>query len=144
MHGDGFSQFAEAFEAGRPQILFRRVVADLETPIGAYLKLAEGRSNTFLLESVQGGATRGRYSMIGLDPDVILKVEKGRASINRRAALDSEAFTPVEQPPLEALRALVALARAAPERARNGSSFTWCFESFLVWWTRMTPQSVLT
>jgi len=112
MHGDGFSQFAEAFEAGRPQILFRRVVADLETPIGAYLKLAEGRTNTFLLESVQGGATRGRYSMIGLDPDVILKVEKGRASINRRAALDSEAFTPVEQPPLEALRALVAESQA--------------------------------
>ena len=112
MPGDGFSQFASAFEAGRPQILFRRVVADLETPIGAFLKLAEGRTNTFLLESVQGGATRGRYSIIGFDPDVILKVERGKASINRRAALDAAAFTPVELAPLEALRALVAESQA--------------------------------
>ncbi|HEV7275388.1 MAG TPA: anthranilate synthase component I [Devosiaceae bacterium] len=112
MAGDGFSQFASGFEAGRPQILFRRVVADLETPIGAYLKLAEGRTNTFLLESVQGGTTRGRFSMIGFDPDVILKVEKGKASINRRATLDTDAFAPVEQSPLEALRALVAESQA--------------------------------
>ena len=76
---DSFGSFSGAYDAGRAQILFRRIVADLETPIGAYLKLAEGRRNTFLLESVQDGATRGRYSMIGLDPDVILKVEGGKA-----------------------------------------------------------------
>src|SRR5690606_30325371 len=80
-----FGAFAAAYEQGRSQIVFRRVVADLETPIGAYLKLAAGRKNTFLLESVQDGATRGRYSMIGLDPDIILKVERGEASINRNA-----------------------------------------------------------
>src|SRR4029453_17119921 len=67
MGDDQFGRFASAYESGRAQIVFRRVVADLETPIGAYLKLAEGRKNTFLLESVQDGATRGRYSMIGLD-----------------------------------------------------------------------------
>ena len=70
---DAYQRFAAAYEAGRAQILFRRVVADLETPIGTYLKLAEGRQNTFLLESVQDGAIKGRYSMIGLLPDVILK-----------------------------------------------------------------------
>ena len=93
MSTDGqFSGFAAGYDAGRAQIVFRRVVADLETPIGAYLKLAEGRRNTFLLESVQDGATRGRYSMIGFDPDIILKVVKGAASINRNAGLTPEAF----------------------------------------------------
>jgi anthranilate synthase component I len=105
---DAYRRFASAYEAGRAQILFRRVVADMETPVGTYLKLAEGRHNTFLLESVQDGAVRGRYSMIGLLPDIILKVENGKASINRNAGLEPDAFKPVSQPPLEALRALVA------------------------------------
>ncbi len=107
-----FAAFAEAYGAGRAQIVFRRVVADLETPIGAYLKLAEGRQNTFLLESVQDGATRGRYSMIGFDPDIILKVEGGRASLNRNAGLTPDAFEPVEGSPLDVLRALVAESQA--------------------------------
>jgi anthranilate synthase component 1 len=112
MADDAFGAFAEAYAAGRSQIVFRRVVADLETPIGAYLKLAEGRHNTFLLESVQDGATRGRYSMIGLLPDIILKVERGKASINRNAGLEPERFAPIDTPPLEALRSLVAESQA--------------------------------
>ena len=107
-----YERFASAYEAGRAQIVFRRVVADLETPIGAYLKLAEGRENTFLLESVQDGATRGRYSMIGLLPDIILKVEKGKASINRNAGLSPDAFVAVDQPPLQVLRELVSESQA--------------------------------
>jgi anthranilate synthase component 1 len=111
--GEGsYERFAQAYEAGRAQIVFRRVVADLETPIGAYLKLAEGRENTFLLESVQDGATKGRYSMIGLLPDVILKVEKGKASINRNAELAPGAFEAVEKQPLQVLRELVAESQA--------------------------------
>src|SRR5690606_31290097 len=93
---------------GRSQIVFRRVVADVETPIGAYLKLADARQNTSLLERVQDGATRGRDSMIGLLPDVILKVERGRAGINRNAQLAPDAFSAIDTPPLEALRELVA------------------------------------
>ena len=65
MADQSFERFARGYDAGRAQIVFQRVVADLETPIGAYLKLSEGRQNTFLLESVQDGATKGRYSMIG-------------------------------------------------------------------------------
>src|SRR5688500_1527018 len=112
MGEDAFGPFAEAYAAGRSQIVFRRVVADLETPIGAYLKLAEGRHNTFLLESVQDGATRGRYSMIGLLPDVILKVERGKASINRSARLEPERFAPIDTPRVEARRAPVAESQA--------------------------------
>jgi anthranilate synthase component I len=112
MNVDPFDTFAQSYGAGRAHIVFRRVVADLETPIGAYLKLAEGRKNTFLLESVQDGATRGRYSMIGFDPDVILKVEKGKASINRTAGTAPDAFEPLSTAPLAALRQLVAESQA--------------------------------
>ena len=111
MVDQSFDRFSEGYGAGRAQIVFQRIVADLETPIGAYLKLAEGRQNTFLLESVQDGATRGRYSMIGFDPDIILKVEAGKASINRNVAA-GDAFEPVDQPALDALRALVAESQA--------------------------------
>ena len=112
MTDTGFAAFETAYGKGRAQIVFRRVVADLETPVGAYLKLAEGRKNTFLFESVQDGATRGRYSMIGVEPDVLIRVEGGKAEINRTAMTVPEAFTPVSQPPLEALRALVAESQA--------------------------------
>src|SRR5690606_5386238 len=79
--GDDFSQrFQEQYEAGSSQLVWRRVVADLETPIGTYLKLASGRHNTFLLESVQDGTVRGRYSIIGSQPDLMLKVENGVAA----------------------------------------------------------------
>jgi anthranilate synthase component 1 len=104
-----FSQhFADRYDGGESQIVWRRIVADLETPIGTYLKLAQDRRNTFLLESVQDGTTRGRYSIIGLLPDVMLKVEKGTASINRQAHLDADSFEALPDKPLDALRHLVA------------------------------------
>jgi anthranilate synthase component 1 len=103
-----FLRFSEQYDAGKSQIVWRRIVADLETPIGTYLKLAAGRKNTYLLESVQDGAIRGRYSIIGTQPDVILKVENGTASINRSAQLDEGAFEPLPDMPLDALRKLVA------------------------------------
>ena len=106
--GDGFSAFRAIYEAGKGQVLFKRVVADLETPIGTYLKLAEGRRYTFLLESVEGGAVRGRYSMIGLEPDLLWRVRDGRAQINRSAQDDPGAYEPLDQAPLDALRSLIA------------------------------------
>jgi len=107
--GDDFSQrFAEQYEAGKSQIVWRRIVADLDTPVGTYLKLAEGRTHSFLLESVQDGTTRGRYSIIGLLPDLILKVEDGVAAINRSAQVLPDAFDPLAARPLDALRDLVA------------------------------------
>ncbi|WP_349236695.1 MULTISPECIES: anthranilate synthase component I [unclassified Devosia] len=108
MASDFTQQFADRYDGGESQIVWRRIVADLETPIGTYLKLAQDRRNTFLLESVQDGSTRGRYSIIGLLPDVILKVEQGTASINRQAQLDATAFEPLPDQPLDALRHLVA------------------------------------
>ena len=66
-----FATFAGPYEAGRAQLLWTVLVADLETPVSAMLKLGLGRPNSFLLESVEGGAIRGRYSAIGFDPDVV-------------------------------------------------------------------------
>lgn len=108
MGDDVFQRFSEQYDAGKSQIVWRRIVADLETPVGTYLKLAQGRKHTFLLESVQDGTTRGRYSIIGGQPDVILKVEGGQAAINRSAQIDETTFTDVADRPLDALRALVA------------------------------------
>src|SRR5207237_7550367 len=77
--------FASAYDAGRPQTLHVRLIADLDTPVSAFLKLGAGVANAFLLESVQGGETRGRYSIIGLAPDLIWRCRNGGAEINRAA-----------------------------------------------------------
>jgi anthranilate synthase component 1 len=99
--------FAAAYERGEAQIVSTTLVADLETPVSAFLKIAGERANSFLLESVEGGATRGRYSMIGIDPDVIWRCRGDASEINRRALTEAEAFEPCAEPPLLALRALV-------------------------------------
>ena len=107
-----FAAFARAYEAGKASVLTTTLVADLETPVSAYLKLASGRAgNMFLLESIEGGAQRGRYSMIGLDPDLIWRSSGEGAQINRQAAQDREAFVPCPGKPLDALRALLAESR---------------------------------
>jgi len=104
-----FSTFAGIYGAGRPQVLFARVVADLETPVSAFLKIGEGRDNAFLLESVQGGETRGRYSIIGLKPDLIWRCQEGRAEINRDALANPDAFVADERAvqPLDSLKHLL-------------------------------------
>src|SRR4051812_26933166 len=100
-----FEGFSAGYGAGRPQLVYTRLVADMETPVSAFLKLGEGRDNTFLLESVQGGETRGRYSIIGLKPDLIWRCQAGKAEINRNA-LTGGSFAPESAKPLESLRAL--------------------------------------
>ena len=103
-----FDSFAKRYESGEAQLLATTLIADLETPVSAFLKLSTGRTgNLFLLESVEGGATRGRYSMIGLDPDVIWRLQDGAAAINRRARQAADAFEPCTLSPLASLRALL-------------------------------------
>jgi anthranilate synthase component 1 len=102
-----FETFASVYEAAKPQLVWTKAVADLETPVSAYLKLADGRPNSFLLESVEGGSVRGRYSIIGFKPDVIWRCRRGQAEINRRARSDQHVFEPLEGRPLETLRALI-------------------------------------
>lgn len=102
--------FASRYEAGEAQVVWTTLVADLETPVSAFLKVASGKPNTFLLESVEGGANRSRYSMIGLAPDVIWQCRDGVAEINRDA-LTSSQFEPCGEPAMDALRRLIAESR---------------------------------
>ncbi|MBV6657111.1 MAG: anthranilate synthase component I [Devosiaceae bacterium] len=101
--------FEQAYTAGAAQVLSTRLVADLETPVSAMMKLSAGQqNNTFLLESVEGGAVRGRYSMIGLRPDLIFRADGNRAA---RAPVAQDgvvgAFEEEDEPELDALRTLI-------------------------------------
>ena len=100
--------FATAFRAGAAQLVWTTLVADLETPVSAALKLSDGRPNSFLLESVEGGAVRGRYSFIGLKPDLIWRCRGDRPEINRNARFESDAFEPCEGGALASLRRVIA------------------------------------
>ena len=102
---DGFSKL---YERGVAQVVWTRRVADLETPVSAMLKLGEREENCFLLESVEGGAVRGRYSVIGLRPDVIWRAEGSKAEINRGALLPESTFEALPGNTLEALRNFLA------------------------------------
>jgi anthranilate synthase component 1 len=103
--------FAKRYARGEAQVVWTTLVSDLETPVSAFLKIAGGRPMSFLLESVEGGAVRGRYSIIGLDPDLVWRTIEGRAEVNRRARHERDAFAPCNQAPLQALRALIAESR---------------------------------
>src|SRR3981189_3457617 len=102
-----FDDFAKVHDAGKPQLVWTKLVADLETPVSAYLKLADGRANSFLLESVEGGSVRGRYSIIGFKPAWFWRGTRGQAEINRRPRTDAQAFEPLDGRPLETLRHLI-------------------------------------
>src|ERR687898_2213401 len=100
------AEFVATYEAGRPQVVWTSLVADLETPVSAMLKMAEGRPYSFLLESVEGGAVRGRYSAIGLKPDLIWRCFGARAEVNRQARHDLAPFVPCPGHSLDELRSL--------------------------------------
>lgn len=106
------SAFAERYAAGEPQVVWTTLVADLETPVSAFLKLGGGKPMSFLFESVEGGAVRGRYSIIGLDPDLIWRANGAGAEVNVRAH-QADIFVPCPEPPLAALHRLIAESRIA-------------------------------
>jgi anthranilate synthase component I len=105
--------FAERYGRGQAQVVWTTLVADLETPVSAFLKLGGGKPMSFLLESVEGGAVRGRHSIIGIDPDLIWRANGARAEVNRTARSKPDAFVPCPEPPLKALRTLIAESRIA-------------------------------
>jgi anthranilate synthase component 1 len=106
-----FVDFEAAFQSGRPQVVWTRLVADLETPVSAMMKLADGQSHCVLYESIQGGEIRGRYSIIAMKPDVIWRCRDGKAEINSRARMDPETFEASEPSALDSLRNLISNAQ---------------------------------
>src|SRR5215211_973534 len=95
------SAFAKRYAAGEAQVVWTTLVADLETPVSAFLKIAGNRPLSFLFESVEGGAVRGRYSIIGLEPDVIWRSVGGQAEINRAPRANGAGFIACPDAPLD-------------------------------------------
>lgn len=92
------------YSDGKAQVIWTTLVADLETPVSAMLKLSAVEDYCFLLESVEGGAVRGRYSIIGIDPDLVFKTNGNTAWTGTVEQLTSDTLTRLEQPSLQALR----------------------------------------
>ena len=105
--------FTERFAAGENQVVWTRLVADLDTPVSLMLKLTEARKDSFMLESVTGGEVRGRYSFMGMKPDLIWECHGQSARLNRSARFDADGWQDEPTGPLESLRALIAESRIA-------------------------------
>jgi len=103
-----FTSFKQNYDNGISQVLWTALTADLDTPVSAFLKIAEGMPNTYLLESVEGGSVRGRYSFLGLKPDLIWRCFGDKAELNRRAMADADAFVAEAGAPLDSLKKLIA------------------------------------
>jgi anthranilate synthase component I len=101
----------DLLRAGKPALIWRSEIADTETPVSAFLKLHEPDRGDYLLESVEGGAVRGRYSLIGLAPDLVFRASGDTPEINREWLTNREAFVPLESGSLAAMRVLVEACR---------------------------------
>lgn len=105
---DDLDKWISRYEEGIPQVVSATLVADLDTPVSAYIKLAQGETYSCLLESVEGGETRGRYSIIGLSPDIIWRCNGGNVEICRYESGRLNEFVALPDRPLESLRKLQA------------------------------------
>ncbi len=106
-----FASFEAGWSRGENQLVYARLAADLDTPVSLYLKLAGSSRDSFILESVTGGEVRGRYSMIGMKPDLIWECRGRESRINRNARFDPEAWQVLDGDPLETLRAVLSESR---------------------------------
>ncbi|MDP7150582.1 MAG: anthranilate synthase component I [Paracoccaceae bacterium] len=102
-----FDDFQQGYAAGKNQVVYARLAADLDTPVSLMMRLTGAQKDSFVLESVTGGEIRGRYSIIGMKPDVIWRCNGETASINRQARFDPDAFTDQDLDPLSGLRSLI-------------------------------------
>ena len=106
-----FDAFEQAWAQGKNALVYARLAADLDTPVSLMAKLAEARTDTFMLESVTGGEVRGRYSVVGMKPDLIWSCHGTQSRMNREARFDAAAFRDQPGAPLDNLRALLAECR---------------------------------
>ncbi len=106
-----YDAFAKAYEAGHNQVVYTRLAADLDTPVSLMLKLTGAQKDAFVLESVTGGEVRGRYSIVGMKPDLIWRCHGETSAVNRTARFDAEAFAPMQGNPLDTLREIIAESR---------------------------------
>src|SRR6266850_1853154 len=98
-----FDEFKELARRGTFVPVCKEIVADLLTPVSAFLKIAEHADYAFLLESVEGGEHVGRYSFLGKDPFLILRANDGKTTMERGGAMSES-----DRPFIETLRRLMA------------------------------------
>ena len=101
-------KFIEGLKKNQPQLLTKNLIGDVETPISCLLKIKKNQKYSFLLESVEGGSLRGRYSLLGCDPDIIWKVENNSASIEY---IDENYKYHISNEPIESLKDLIELSK---------------------------------
>jgi len=99
--------FKSKYKAKKPQLMWIKTSGDLETPVSIMIRVANKKPNSFLLESVQGGSQRGRYSAIGLDPDLIWRCQKNGAEINRNPANKKSKFITEKLSALHSLGSII-------------------------------------
>lgn len=92
------------FEQGDLVPVYRRLLADLETPVSVYLKLAQTSDISFLLESVEGGEQVGRYSFLGVNPKGVITFKDNQVTLTRNGETTTRELAPDEDP-LDALKA---------------------------------------
>lgn len=100
-------EFVARYQAGNRQIVWTKRICDLDTPVSALLKLLEGDEPCFLLESVEGGETRGRYSIVGLDPDMMWRATRNRSEISMTPPFAADSFEPSWDDAMSTLKQLV-------------------------------------
>ncbi|MEM6682272.1 MAG: anthranilate synthase component I [Pseudomonadota bacterium] len=105
--------FTTRYAAGEAQIITRTLPADLETPVSAALKLLSNEDYSFLLESVEGGAIRGRYSFLGWAPDLIWSCSKGIAALAHGPFETTPCFQALETPALQSLQETIDAAKVS-------------------------------
>ena len=106
-----YETFSRAYDAGENQIVYTRLAADLDTPVSLMLKLTGAQKDAFMLESVTGGEVRGRYSIIGMKPDLVWRCDGKQSQLNRTARFDPVGFEMQSGNPMDNLRNLIAESR---------------------------------
>jgi anthranilate synthase component 1 len=107
-----FEAFRSTYDGGAPQVVWTRLVDDLETPVSAFLKIGHGKPYAFLFESVEGGAFRARYSIITLNPDLVWRCRGDQAEVARGPAdIAAGRFVAENGGALDSLRDLLAASR---------------------------------
>src|SRR5215469_17385626 len=99
MKQTSFDEFVELSRRGTFVPVCREIMADLLTPVSAFLKIAEHSDYAFLLESVEGGEHIGRYSFLGKDPFLVLRGNRHGATIERAGVT-----TQTDRPFIDVLR----------------------------------------
>ena len=103
-------KFIDNYIRNIPQILSHQIVADTETPVSTLLKISKNEKYSFLLESVEGGDQRGRYSLLGCKPDIIWKVKNGKVSITTNCKYIKDNVS-ADLNPIQSLRNILQLSK---------------------------------